>query len=159
VDSRPLGLPARLTATGKRGGRRPIAHAVAAAGTFPLFPELDAPKDSSPPPFRFIDLFAGIGGIRAGLENAGGSCVYTVEFDRWAMQTYSENFGKVGADGKRIPEPPRDIYDVKVADIPAYELLAAGFPCQPFSIAGVSKNLSLGREHGFEHAKSGTAPA
>jgi DNA (cytosine-5)-methyltransferase 1 len=128
---------------------------VAAAETAPLFPELDTPKDSSPTPFRFIDLFAGIGGIRAGLEAVGGSCVYTVEFDRWAMQTYSANFGEVGPDGERIPEPPRDIYDVKVEDIPAYDLLAAGFPCQPFSIAGVSKNLSLGREHGWNHAKSG----
>lgn len=71
------------------------------------------------------------------------------------MQTYSANYGAVGPDGKRIPEPVRDIYNVKVEDIPAYDLLAAGFPCQPFSIAGVSKNLSLGREHGFGHEKSG----
>ena len=71
------------------------------------------------------------------------------------MQTYSANYGEVGPDGQRIPEPPRDIYNVKVEDIPSYDLLAAGFPCQPFSIAGVSKNLSLGREHGFDHAKSG----
>jgi DNA (cytosine-5)-methyltransferase 1 len=121
-----------------------------------LFPELDNPPDSSPfPPFKFIDLFAGIGGIRAGLEAVGGSCVYTVEFDRWAMQTYSANFGEVGPDRERIPEPSRDIYDVKVEDVPAYDVLAAGFPCQPFSIAGVSKNLSLGREHGFGHEKSG----
>lgn len=130
-------------------------HVVAAADTTPLFPGLDTPKHSSFRPFRFIDLFAGIGGIRAGLESVGGSCVYTVEFDRWAMQTYSANYGKVGPDGKRIPEPPRDIYEVKVEDIPPYDLLAAGFPCQPFSIAGVSKNLSLGRDHGWKHAKSG----
>lgn len=107
------------------------------------------------PTFRFIDLFAGIGGIRMGLESAGGRCVHTVEFDRWAMQTYSANFGVLGPDGQRIPEPPRDIFDVRAEDIPAYDLLAAGFPCQPFSIAGVSKNLSLGREHGWNHAKSG----
>lgn len=90
-----------------------------------------------------------------GLESAGGKCVYTVEFDRFAMETYSANFGEMGPDGKRAPEPPRDIYDVEVGSIPAYDLLAAGFPCQPFSIAGVSKNLSLGREHGFDHEKSG----
>jgi DNA (cytosine-5)-methyltransferase 1 len=102
-----------------------------------------------------VDLFAGIGGIRSGLEAVGGSCVYTVEFDRWAVQTYSANFGAVGHDGDRVAEPTRDIYDVRAEDIPSYELLAAGFPCQPFSIAGVSKNVSLGREHGFEHAKSG----
>jgi DNA (cytosine-5)-methyltransferase 1 len=128
---------------------------VAPTGLAPFLPEPAAPKDSSFPLFRFIDLFAGIGGIRTGLEAVGGHCAYTVEFDRWAMQTYSENFGNVGPDGKRVPEPTRDIYDVKAEDVPAYDLLAAGFPCQPFSIAGVSKNLSLGREHGFEHAKSG----
>ncbi len=71
------------------------------------------------------------------------------------METYSANFGEVGSDGIRIIEPPRDIYDVRVDEIPAYDLLVAGFPCQPFSIAGVSKNLSLGREHGFGHEKSG----
>jgi DNA (cytosine-5)-methyltransferase 1 len=81
--------------------------------------------------------------------------VYTVEFDRWAMQTYSANYGLVGPDGKRISEPVRDIFDVKVEDVPGYHVLAAGFPCQPFSIAGVSKNLSLGRQHGFGHQKSG----
>ena len=71
------------------------------------------------------------------------------------MQTYSANYGEVGPDGEPVLEPVRDIYNVKVADIPSYDLLTAGFPCQPFSIAGVSKNLSLGREHGFGHEKSG----
>jgi DNA (cytosine-5)-methyltransferase 1 len=85
----------------------------------------------------------------------GGRCAYTVEFDRFAMQTYSANYGRVGADGAPIQERPRDIYDINVEDMPAHDLLAAGFPCQPFSIAGVSKNLSLGREHGFGHEKSG----
>jgi len=112
-------------------------------------------KRPEPQPFRFVDLFAGIGGIRMGLEAAGGMCAYTVEFDRWAMKTYNANFAKVRPDGTREDEPPRDIYDVDVAEIPAYDLLAAGFPCQPFSIAGVSKNASLGREHGFAHEKSG----
>ena len=119
----------------------------------PMFPELADPEPQ--PVFRFIDLFAGIGGIRAGLERAGGRCVYTVEFDRFAMQTYSANFGPVGADWRRRAEPPRDIYDVRVEDLPAYDVLAAGFPCQPFSLAGVSKKLSLGRKHGFEDKKSG----
>lgn len=108
-----------------------------------------------PKPFRFVDLFAGIGGIRSGLESVGGRCVYTVEFDRFAMQTYSANFGAIGPDGQRVPEPPRDIFDVDVEAMPAYDLLAAGFPCQPFSLAGVTKNASLGREHGFGHEKSG----
>ena len=119
----------------------------------PLFPELVHPEPR--PAFRFIDLFAGIGGIRTGLERAGGKCVYTVEFDRFAMQTYSANFGVVGPDGTRRAEPPRDIYDVRVSELPPYDVLAAGFPCQPFSLAGVSKKLSLGRQHGFEDKKSG----
>jgi DNA (cytosine-5)-methyltransferase 1 len=96
--------------------------------------------------FRFIDLFAGIGGIRLGLESAGGSCVYSVEIDRFARQTYEANFGR--CEG-------RDIHDVKGSDLPTYDVLAGGFPCQPFSIAGVSKKLSLGRLHGFEDEKSG----
>ena len=96
--------------------------------------------------FRFIDLFAGIGGIRMGLESAGGRCVYTVEVDKFAVQTYEANFGHVEG---------RDIRRVAVSDIPAYEVLAAGFPCQPFSLAGVTKKLSLGRQHGFDEEKSG----
>ena len=96
--------------------------------------------------FRFIDLFAGIGGIRMGLERAGGSCVYSVEIDRFARQTYEANFG--AAEGS-------DIREVHGGELPAYDVMAAGFPCQPFSIAGVSKKLSLGRLHGFEDEKSG----
>jgi DNA (cytosine-5)-methyltransferase 1 len=100
----------------------------------------------NPAAFRFVDLFAGIGGIRMGLERAGGECVYTVEIDRFARQTYSANFGEPQGS---------DIHDVRAADLPRYEVLAAGFPCQPFSIAGVSKKLSLGRLHGFDDIKSG----
>jgi DNA (cytosine-5)-methyltransferase 1 len=98
------------------------------------------------PPFRFIDLFAGIGGIRMGLESAGGRCVYTAEIDRFAVRTYETNFGHVEAG---------DIRQVDPMQIPDYEVLAAGFPCQPFSLAGVSKKLSLGRLHGFSDEKSG----
>ena len=99
------------------------------------------------PQFRFIDLFAGIGGIRLGLESAGGRCVYTVEIDRFALQTYSANFGS--GRGGRHPEGGWP------TTYRAYDVLAAGFPCQPFSLAGVSKKLSLGRQHGFEDEKSG----
>jgi DNA (cytosine-5)-methyltransferase 1 len=96
--------------------------------------------------FRFIDLFAGIGGIRLGLEGAGGNCVYSIENDRYARRTYEANFG---------PCEGSDVRNIKPTDLPAYDVLAAGFPCQPFSIAGVSKKLSLGHEHGFAEVKSG----
>lgn len=96
--------------------------------------------------FRFIDLFAGIGGIRMGLEQAGGSCAYSVEIDRFARQTYQANFGTCEGE---------DIHDIRAGQLPPFDLLAAGFPCQPFSIAGVSKKLSLGRLHGFDDEKSG----
>lgn len=96
--------------------------------------------------FRFVDLFAGIGGIRMGLEQAGGFCAYSVEKDRFARQTYEANFGT--CEGV-------DIHDIRAGQLPVYDVLAAGFPCQPFSIAGVSKKLSLGRLHGFDDEKSG----
>jgi DNA (cytosine-5)-methyltransferase 1 len=96
--------------------------------------------------FSFIDLFAGIGGMRIGLSRAGGQCVYSCEIDRFARQTYEANFG--ACEGI-------DIRDVEAASIPDHDVLAAGFPCQPFSIAGVSKKISLGREHGFHDEKSG----
>lgn len=113
--------------------------------TLRLFP--DAPGPEAPPaPFTFVDLFAGIGGIRLGLEAAGGTCVYSVEIDRWARRTYAANFG---------PCEGSDIREVNPDDLPPYDVLAAGFPCQPFSIAGVSKKLSLGRTHGFADAVSG----
>jgi DNA (cytosine-5)-methyltransferase 1 len=99
-----------------------------------------------PTPFRFIDLFAGIGGLRLGLEAAGGTCVFSVEIDRFARQTYEANFDV--CDGQ-------DIRTVQGDELPEYDVLAAGFPCQPFSIAGVSKKLSLGRKHGFAEEKSG----
>lgn len=101
---------------------------------------------ASRPRFRFIDLFAGIGGIRMGLERAGGDCVFTVEIDRFAVETYEANFDHVeGGDIRRVP----------AEDLPEYDVLAGGFPCQPFSLAGVSKKLSLGRQHGFSDEKSG----
>lgn len=97
--------------------------------------------------FKFIDLFAGIGGMRLGFSVAGGSCVFTSEIDRFACQTYRENFGDT---------PEGDIRAVPAVDIPAHHILLAGFPCQPFSIAGVSKYASLGRDHGFRDRVKGT---
>lgn len=96
--------------------------------------------------FRFIDLFCGIGGFRLAFEGAGCECVFSSDWDKYAQVTYEANFGH---------KPHGDIHTVAVADIPQFEILCAGFPCQPFSIAGVSKKLSLGRKHGFEDEKQG----
>lgn len=99
--------------------------------------------------FTFIDLFAGIGGIRMGFEEHGGHCVFTSEWDKYAVKTYCENFGtNHPVEG--------DITKVPVDNIPDHDVLLAGFPCQPFSIAGVSKKKSLGRLHGFEDKTQGT---
>jgi len=96
--------------------------------------------------FHFIDLFCGIGGFRIAFERAGGKCVFSSDYDKFSQQTYEANFGEC---------PHGDIHSVAVAEIPAHDILCAGFPCQPFSIAGVSKKLSLGRKHGFEDVKQG----
>ncbi len=98
-------------------------------------------------PFTFIDLFAGIGGMRLGLEKLGGTSVFSSEWDKNSQRTYREWFGEV---------PRGDIREIKPAEIPDHDLLAAGFPCQPFSIAGVSKKKSLGRAHGFKDVAQGT---
>lgn len=100
--------------------------------------------------FTFIDLFAGIGGLRRGFESIGGRCVFTSEWDKYSQKTYAANFPN---DDHEING---DITKVDVADIPAHDVLLAGFPCQPFSIAGVSKKNALGRAHGFEDKTQGT---
>jgi DNA (cytosine-5)-methyltransferase 1 len=104
-------------------------------------------KKSQKTPIRFIDLFAGIGGIRIAFEKAGGECVFSSEWNKFAQQTYEKNFGEV---------PLGDIRQIAAADIPDFDLLCAGFPCQPFSIAGVSKKQSLNKPHGFEDETQGT---
>jgi DNA (cytosine-5)-methyltransferase 1 len=101
------------------------------------------------PAFRFIDLFAGIGGLRRGFEPLGGRCVFTSEWDRYSQLTYRANY----ADDHEIAG---DITKVPVDAIPDHDLLLAGFPCQPFSIAGVSKKNALGRAHGFRCEAQGT---
>jgi DNA (cytosine-5)-methyltransferase 1 len=101
------------------------------------------------PDFTFIDLFAGIGGIRRGFESVGGKCIFTSEWDKYANQTYRANF----PDEHEIVG---DITKIGLDDIPVHDVLLAGFPCQPFSIAGVSKKNSLGRAHGFMDETQGT---
>jgi DNA (cytosine-5)-methyltransferase 1 len=104
-----------------------------------------------PPPenydFRFIDLFAGIGGFRIAFQEAGGKCFFSSEWDKFSQQTYVENFGEI---------PYGDIQKIDEKEIPDHDVLCAGFPCQPFSIAGVSKKNSLGRKHGFDDETQGT---
>ncbi|CEI23892.1 DNA (cytosine-5-)-methyltransferase [Propionibacterium freudenreichii] len=104
-----------------------------------------------PSSFTFVDLFAGIGGTRLGFEGAGGRCVFTSEWDEKAITTYTENFPETV--GHRFAD---DIRAVDARDVPDHDVLVAGFPCQPFSIAGVSKKNSLGRPTGFEDKLQGT---
>lgn len=109
---------------------------------------------TSPPSerFTFIDLFAGIGGIRLGFERAGGECVFTSEYDSYAQTTYRENFKR---DGHEIAGDITKA-EVKAAVPRGFDVLLGGFPCQPFSLAGVSKKNSLGRPHGFDCTTQGT---
>jgi len=119
-----------------------------------LLPEIDNNND-----FTFIDLFAGIGGIRKGFSDAGGRCLLTCEWDEYAIRTYKANWGsckehcyerdiKSLTRPAGVPESKSDNY-IKQS-IPNHDVLLAGFPCQPFSLAGVSKKKSMGRNHGFD---------
>lgn len=101
--------------------------------------------------FRFIDLFAGIGGLRLGFESVGGRCVFTSEWDVGARKTYSLNFRDNHQIGGDICE-----FSADPSKVPEHDVLLAGFPCQPFSIAGVSKKNSLNRPHGFLCDTQGT---
>jgi len=96
--------------------------------------------------FTFIDLFAGIGGFRIALEDLGGECIFSSEWDKYSQKTYEAWFGEM---------PHGDIRKINPSDIPDHDILAAGFPCQPFSLAGVSKKKSLGRDHGFKDKNQG----
>ena len=102
---------------------------------------------TSKPKFKFIDLFAGIGGIRLAYQNLGGKCVFSSEWNNFAKKTYEANFGEV---------PFGDITQISENSIPDHDVLLGGFPCQPFSIAGVSKKNALGRKHGFLDETQGT---
>lgn len=97
--------------------------------------------------FTFTDLFAGIGGFRIGLERVGGRCVYSVEKDKYCRKVYGRWFGAEPEGG--------DIDEIDPHKVPPHHIMAAGFPCQPFSIAGVSKKQSLGMAHGFDCEKQG----
>jgi DNA-methyltransferase (dcm) len=115
-------------------------------GYLPIKWDIPFPPNKNPK-FKFIDLFAGIGGMRLAFHNLGGKCVFTSEWNYFAQKTYEANFGEV---------PFGDITKINEKEIPEHDILLAGFPCQPFSIAGVSKKNSLGRAHGFEDETQGT---
>jgi DNA (cytosine-5)-methyltransferase 1 len=95
----------------------------------------------------FVDLFCGIGGVRLGFESAKCKCLLSCDWDKYAQITYEANFGE---------KPIDDIRKLRSEVIPDHDILTAGFPCQPFSISGVSKKNSLGRPHGFEDKTQGT---
>ena len=114
-----------------------------------VLPLLDAPANDEAP-FRFIDLFAGIGGLRKAFEVQGGQCVFTSEWNPYAQKTYLANFPDAAQ------HMVGDITQVHASDVPDHDVLLAGFPCQPFSIAGVSKKNALGRAHGFADETQGT---
>ena len=121
-----------------------------------LLPKYDDMRERA---FDFIDLFAGIGGIRSAFENINGRCMFTSEWDKYAVKTYRANYGehkdhRFVLDIKSVTQPEgKSEYETQEyirEIIPPHDVLLAGFPCQPFSIAGVSKKNSLGKSHGFK---------
>ncbi len=126
------------------------------------------PKPAKKTSFTFIDLFAGIGGIRKGFETIGGECVFTSEWNPYAVRTYKANHycdperHRFNQDirtitlSDKLDVSEQEAYQNIDREIPDHDVLLAGFPCQPFSLAGVSKKNSLGRKHGFECETQGT---
>lgn len=139
-----LGFSARTLYRWERGETKPRKAAIRVLRE--LARTYDAPVKSA---FKFIDLFAGIGGLRRGFEPLGGKCVFTSEWDKYAQQTYKANY-------LCEHEVAGDITQIEAKDIPKHDVLLAGFPCQPFSIAGVSKKNSLNHPHGFRCEAQGT---
>jgi DNA (cytosine-5)-methyltransferase 1 len=142
--ARHLGVDARTVRRWIVEQSVPAHYAFGLQRLLPL--ELPIPHNAA---FTFIDLFAGIGGIRMAFEGLGGHCVFTSEWDSYAQKTYADNY----PGGHQING---DITKVAAADIPDHDVLLAGFPCQPFSIAGVSKKNALGKAHGFACETQGT---
>jgi DNA (cytosine-5)-methyltransferase 1 len=146
-------LAARLDVSSKtisrwQNGATPCPK-LAGAALKNILEEFNRPNGASEPKFTFVDLFAGIGGMRLGFESIEGRCVFTSEWNQWAKRTYLENHSNA--------EPfIGDIVNFPAAEIPRHDVLLAGFPCQPFSIAGVSKKNALGKPHGFECTTQGT---
>jgi len=129
-------------------GQIPFSDMPGSAFLSSLLP-LETAQQSQNARLRFIDLFAGIGGIRKGFEAHGGQCVFTSEWNDFSKKTYLDNFGDTHPFAG-------DITRLQADEIPDHDVLLAGFPCQPFSIAGVSKKNALGKPHGFECTTQGT---
>lgn len=143
-----LGTSLRTVARWEHGETRCPMMAASALRELLRYP---AQPPGGTPSFTFVDLFAGIGGIRLGFERAGGQCVFTSEWNEWACKTYRANFGedsRIVGDITKILDPEKEV--------PDHDVLLGGFPCQPFSIAGVSKKNALGRKHGFADEAQGT---
>ena len=128
----------------KRGDEAPRSSVLSA-----LRAEISSKTKPDVGTFTFIDLFAGIGGLRTAFNSVGGYCVFSSEWDRFAQQTYHANY----QDNRPVAG---DITKIATDQIPEHDVLVAGFPCQPFSIAGVSKKNALGRAHGFSDETQGT---
>ena len=143
-----LGITTRTLRRWEVGETDPPPYAAAAIRQR-LLP-LAGAEEADDAEFRFVDLFAGIGGIRMAFEAHGGRCVFTSEWNPFAQKTYLANF----PNSAHTLEG--DITKVDEKDIPDHDVLLAGFPCQPFSIAGVSKKNALGRAHGFADETQGT---
>lgn len=144
-----LGVDARTVRRWEVRDHEPPAYLADALRqkVLPLAPDTPA----TPPAFTFIDLFAGIGGIRLGFESVGGQCLFTSEWNPFSQKTYLANFPP-----HRQHQLAGDITKVTEQNIPDHDVLLAGFPCQPFSIAGVSKKNAMGRPHGFACNTQGT---
>ena len=140
-----LGVDARTVRRWETNQTQPPAYLSAALQQMLPFHSAQRTKAK----FDFIDLFAGIGGIRAGFEAISGQCVFSSEWDGYSQKTYSENFPSTHLLAG-------DITQIAAKDIPDHDVLLAGFPCQPFSIAGVSKKNALGKAHGFACEAQGT---
>jgi DNA (cytosine-5)-methyltransferase 1 len=143
-----LGVNTRTVRRWENGQHTPRSHtALALQSNLEL--TVPCKREVSDAAFSFIDLFAGIGGMRQAFEGVGGECVFTSEWDSFAQTTYGTNFA-------RTHPLAGDITQVDAQAIPDHDVLLAGFPCQPFSIAGVSKKNSLGKAHGFSCDTQGT---
>ncbi|MBC2712848.1 MAG: DNA (cytosine-5-)-methyltransferase [Desulfosarcina sp.] len=141
-----LGFSTRTLYRWDRGETKPRQAAIIVLKNIAARKRESIPEEAK---FEFIDLFAGIGGLRRGFNLIGGKCVFTSEWNKYSQQTYRANF-------ESEHEIAGDITQINAAEIPVHDVLLAGFPCQPFSIAGVSKKNALNRPHGFLCEAQGT---